>query len=195
MVTRLRSRFGANGVRVATDDGRHPRSGMRTPFTRPSRNWSSGLRAMTWASTLGCSEEATRVSEASGLDPRGRKTTPSSQIDRAPKWETRREARFPPASFASDGPEPEDACFARLRTGGAAREWTFTWSSTEPKGSGTRATLAQRRKASPEKAAALGSDDVRVLEWERFQGAEVDRTHLRSRRPWGAIAQPRTRAT
>jgi hypothetical protein len=139
---------------------------------------------MTWASTVGRSEEATRVSEASGIDRRRRKTTPSSEIGRAPKWEARREARFPPASFASDGPEPEDACFARLRAGGAAREWTLAWSSTEPKGSGTRATLARRRKASPEKAAALGSDDVRVLEWERFQGAEVDRTHLRSRRPW-----------
>jgi len=35
---------------------------------------------------------------------------------------------------------------------------------------------------------ALGGDDVRVLEWERFWSAEVDRTHLRSRRPWAQIA-------
>jgi len=50
------------------------------------------------------------------------KTTPSDAIDRAPKWEARREARLPPVSFASEGPEPEGACPARLRTGGAARE-------------------------------------------------------------------------
>jgi len=35
---------------------------------------------------------------------------------------------------------------------------------------------------------ALGDDDVRVLERERFRSAEVDRTHLRSRRPWAQIA-------
>jgi len=125
------------------------------------------------------------VSEASGIDRRRRKTTPSSEIGRAPKWEARREARFPPASFASDGPEPEDACFAPFSDGREQHaKLTSAWSSTEPKGSGTRATLAQRRKASLELAAALGGDEVRVLEWERFQGAEVDRTSLRSRRPW-----------
>jgi hypothetical protein len=51
-----------------------------------------------------------------------RKKTPSRTIDRAPKWETRREARFSPVSFASGGPEPPGACSARLRTGGGARE-------------------------------------------------------------------------
>jgi len=52
---------------------------------------------------------------------RGKKTPPHA-IDRAPKWEARREARFSPVSFASGGPEPPGACSARLRTGGGARE-------------------------------------------------------------------------
>lgn len=168
---------------MATDDGRHPRLGMRTPFTRPPRNRSWRPSSHDVSSHVGRSEEATRVSEASGIDRRRRKTTPSSQIARAPKWEARREARFPPASFASDGPEPEDACVARLRSGGAAREWTSAWSSTEPKGSGTRATLVQRRKASPELAAALGGDEVRVLEWETVSGC-------RSRSDASLVATP-----
>jgi len=52
---------------------------------------------------------------------RGKKT-PSRTIDRALKWETRREARFSPVSSAPGGPEPPGACSARLRTGEAARE-------------------------------------------------------------------------
>jgi len=35
---RFRSCFGAGEVRAVTTDGRHPGSGMRTPFTRPPRN-------------------------------------------------------------------------------------------------------------------------------------------------------------
>jgi len=56
---------------------------------------------------------------------------------RSPKWESRRETRFSPASFALGGPEPTDACAARFRAGGAAREKeTFARTSTEPRGSG-----------------------------------------------------------
>jgi len=126
--TWFRSCFGASGMRVATDDGRHPGSGMRTPFTRPPRNRSwrppghsvgfppqTGAPARARRRRQGCQRrtESTRT--------RG-KRTPSDASDRAPKWEARREARFSPVSFASGGPEPPFACFSRLRTGEAARE-------------------------------------------------------------------------
>jgi len=39
-----------------------------------------------------------------------------------PKWESRRETRFSPASFASGGPELPGDFPARLRTGGEGRE-------------------------------------------------------------------------
>jgi len=65
----------------------------------------------------------------------------------AQKREERREAQFSPASFASTGPEPFDAGFSRLpwgQLGGCERarvKWTFARTSTEPKGSGTRAAV------------------------------------------------------
>jgi len=43
--------------------------------------------------------------------------------------------------------------------------------------------------------AALGNDEVRVLELERFRSANVDRTHRRSRRPRALPSAPRIRAT
>jgi len=58
---------------------------------------------------------------------------------------------------------------ARLWTREAAREKTFAWSSTEPRGSGTRATLVRRRKdIARYTVAAPGNDEARVLEWECF---------------------------
>jgi len=51
----------------------------------------------------------------------GRKR-PRVAIVRSPKWETRREARFSPVSFASGGPEPPFARFVSPRTHGAACE-------------------------------------------------------------------------
>lgn len=85
---------------------------------------------------------------------------------------------------------------ARPRTGehGTRRE-TFAGTSTEPQGFGTRMVLVRCRKASCGSAIALGSDEVRVLELERFRSANVDRTHRRARRPRDATKRtPRTRA-
>jgi len=73
---------------------------------------------------------------------------------------------------------------------------TFAWSGTEPRGSGTRATLERAPKGlARDSVAAPGNDGARVLEWERFRSAEVDRTHRRSRRPRALPSAPRTRAT
>jgi len=51
----------------------------------------------------------------------GRKR-PRVRVVRALKWETRREARFSPVSFAPGGPELSGVRFARLRTHEPARE-------------------------------------------------------------------------
>jgi len=63
---------------------------------------------------------------------------------------------------------------------------TFAWSSTEPQGSGKRATLRGRC------AGNRRSTSARV---ERFRSAEVDRTHRRSRRPVEMCAEKRTAGT
>jgi len=63
------------------------------------------------------------VSEANGIDhTRREENALACSIVRSPKWETRREARFSPVSFASGGPEPPGARFVSPRTHGAARE-------------------------------------------------------------------------
>jgi len=114
-------------VRVATADGRHPGSGMRTPFTRPPRNRSwrpssqsmglakSGPRPRARRRRQGCQRRAVSFARD------GRKRRHVVEY-RAPKWEARREARFSPVSSASGGPEPPGARFARLRTGGTAHQ-------------------------------------------------------------------------
>jgi len=126
---------------------------------------------------------------------RGKKT-PSRTIDRAPKWEARREARFSPVSSASGGPEPPGACCARLRTGEAAREEDVRadeHGAARLRDESDPRTLPQG--IARDSVAALGSGGARVLELERFRSAEVDRTHRRSRRPWALPSAPRTRAT
>jgi len=82
-VTWFRFHLGANGMRVAAADGRHPGSGMRTPFTRPPRNRSwrppghrVGFAPRKGAPTLTSPEEATGVSEANGIGPRPRGEDP-----------------------------------------------------------------------------------------------------------------------
>jgi len=94
--TWFRSCFGASGTRVATDDGRHPGSGMRMPFTRPRGTGLGGLRVKAWdsrpkrAPTLTSPEEATRVSEANGIDSHTREENalgcdrPGAEVGSAP---------------------------------------------------------------------------------------------------------------
>jgi hypothetical protein len=126
-VAQLRSCSGTGGVCAASVGGRHPGSEMRTPFTRPPRNRSwrpSRPRAERKnPSRTNGTEEATRVPAAIGVSiSHGGRKRRRVRIVRSPKRESRREARFSPASFASGGPELPGARHARLRTGGAARE-------------------------------------------------------------------------
>jgi len=128
----------------------------------------------------------------------GGRKRPRVNIDRSPKWESRREARFSPASFASDGPEPTGACPARLRTSGGAREKRRSRErarSRKVPGREWPRVARNERSASHGTVTALGNGGARVLELERFRSAEVDRTHRRSRRPWALPSASRTRAT
>jgi len=126
-VARFRSCFGTGGMHVATTGGRHPGSAKRTPFTRPPRNRSwrpsshrldskkSEPRRAARRRRQGCQRRSVPISHG------GRKRHRVNHV-RAPKWESRREARFSPASFVSEGPEPTGACLASLRTGEVARD-------------------------------------------------------------------------
>jgi len=200
---RFRSCFGTGEVRAATADGRHPGSGMRTPFTRPPRNrsWRPSSQDMGLAPKGGPRRRARRrrqgrqrrsVSFTRG----GRKRRPARRY-RAPKWEARREARFSPVSSASGGPSlpvPAPRVFGRA---GERAKKTLARMSTEPRGSGTRAVLGQAPKGPAREIDRRAGKrrEARVLEWERFRSAEVDRSHRRSRRPWALPSAPRTRAT
>jgi hypothetical protein len=91
---------------------------------------------------------------------RGKKT-PSRTIDRAPKWETRREARFSPVSLASGGPEPPGACSARLRTGEAARE--------EDVRADEHGAARLRNESDPRASAERHRTGKRSLRWEEAE--------------------------
>jgi len=114
-----------------------------------------------------------------------RKTTPPSKHRPAAEVGVPRVKRgLSPASFVSGGPELPDARGARLRTsdalrGGDDREYEHGAARLrnvdDPRYSAER-LLARR-------VIALGRDEVRVLDLERFRSANVDRTHHRSRRP------------
>ena len=125
--TWFRSCSGANGMRVVTAEGRHLGRGCVRLSRGPRGTGLGGLRATGWdpprrpphprarRRRQGCQRRTDSARR------RGKRTPPPA-LDRAPKWETRREARFPPVSFAAEGPEFSPACSNRLRTGGAARE-------------------------------------------------------------------------
>jgi hypothetical protein len=70
-----------------------------------------GLRATAWARPHSRARRRRQGCQrrTDSIRTRG-KRTPSRAIRRTPKWEPPREARFPPVSFASGGPEPPDAC-------------------------------------------------------------------------------------
>jgi hypothetical protein len=126
----------------------------------------------------------------------GRKRRPARRYQ-TPKWESRREARFSPVSSASGGPSlpvPVPRVFGRA---GERAKKTLARMSTEPRGSGTRAVLGQAPKGPAREIDRCAGKrrEARVLEWERFRSAEVDRSHRRSRRPRALPSAPRTRAT
>jgi len=194
-------------MRVATDDERHSGPGMRTPFTRLPRNrpwrppsYSLGSAApkrvvptrWAWRRRQGCQ----RRSESTHA--RGKKT-PSDASGRAPKWEARREARFSPVSFAAGGPEPPVVC-SRASSDGREQhaKKTFAWSGTEPRGSGTRATVAQRRKASREQTGKRESVSRgrRCAGKRRSTSARVGTvSECRSRSDAPPVATPEMRAS
>jgi len=130
-------------------------------------------------------EEATRESEANVSFTRdGRKRRHASSV-RAPKWEARREARFSPVSSshrkAPSRPVPSSDAFGRSKE---RVEETPLWTGTEPRGSGTWATVGRgpqgfRMAPSPRWEATR----ARVLEWETV-------SECRSRLDASSVATP-----
>jgi len=149
MVTRFRSCLGANGMRVATDGRRHLRSGMRTPFTRPPRNRSWRPPSQRVGLHARDTEEATEVPEASGsIEDEGRQRPRRlSTVRRSEKRAVKRDS--PQPRLRRTAPSPKTPASRVLGRAGQHAKRTFAWSSTEPRGSGTRATssAAERRRA------------------------------------------------
>jgi len=196
MATRFRSCLGANGMRVATDGGRHPRSGMRTPFTRPPRNRSRrppSHRVEPHAHELGGGDRGARGERYRFEDEGRQRPRPRTTGRRSGKRAVKRGS--PQPRLRRTAPSPKTPA---SRVSGPAEQHakkTFAWSSTKPQGSGTRATLARGRKASREQSRCAGKRRSTGARVERFRSAEVDRTDLRSRRPGALLARFRTRAT
>jgi hypothetical protein len=142
------------------------------------------------------SEEATGVSEGDrfSVSHSGRKRRRVS-TDQSPKWEPRRESRFPPASFCTGRPRAS-RCPTRASSDGrgGTRKQTFRVNEHEVARLRYEGGLGQAPQGDCKVVIALGNDEVRVLELERFRSAEVDRTHRRSRRPWALPSAPRIRA-
>jgi hypothetical protein len=192
--TRLRSCFGAGGVRVAAADGRRSGSGMRTPFTRPPRNRS-------WRPSshrVSCRKSSPRSRARRRRQERQRRTVLGTRGGRKRRpvncWSGRRSEkravkRASPQSrlhrAAPSLPVPVSRVFGRARQ---YAKKTFVWMGTEPQGSGTRARLGRAPKglARANNSLRWEATRARVLEWKRFRSAEVDRTHRRSRRPRSA---------
>jgi len=157
-----------SGSRVAAAGGRHLGSGKRTPFTRPPRNRSwrppSHSEGSHQRPALTSSEEATGVSEAVVTDSAAEENALARSPVRSPKWESRRETRLSPASFASGGPSlpvPASRVLGRGRWGAvdAARMST----RREPRNESNPRTGAERPRAEPW-GASLGNDGARVLD-------------------------------
>jgi len=190
----VRSHFGAGGLHEAAADGRHLGSGKRTPFTRPPRNrsWrppshSAGTRNREPALTS--KEEATGVPEAIVRSGAAEENALARRIVRLPKWESRRETRLSPASFASGGPScpvPSSRVFGRAERRAEEDNSRERASSREAR-KRERAPQERREASRGFKARCAGKRRSTSARVGMFRSAEVDRTHRRSRRLGHAI--------
>jgi hypothetical protein len=108
-----------------------------------------------------------------------RKKTPSrASSGRAPKWETRREARFPPASFRIGGPELPGASLGRPRAnkGDGGRDATVNGHGAERLRDEGDGRARSKGIAGPNRRAG-NRREHECSSGKRFRSAEVDRTH------------------
>jgi len=174
----VRPCFGAGGLHEVATERRHLGSGKRTPFTRPPRNRS--WRPPSDGVCLATASSASSAHEQGGGDrgvrgghsiAHGGRQRHRVELAAATKWESRRETRFSPVSFASGSPELPGALPARLRTSGERRErQTVREDEHGPQGPGRERPPRGRREAFSRnsRVAALGSGEVRVLELKCF---------------------------